>query len=67
MEYITITLPTERFKMLGLLTSEYTIKSVRVVDDMFKDDETYKQLKKEADEKYKRLEQYCFNKRHGIK
>lgn len=67
MELITITLTVERFKELGLLTGQYTIKSVRVVDDMFKDDEVYKELKSKADKAYKQLEEYQFKKRHNIR
>lgn len=51
------------------LTNEidFIIKSVKSKDDMFKDDETSKILKKDADKAYKKLEEYQFKKRHNIK
>ena len=67
MEYITITLSVDRFKELDLLTSEYKVKRVRVVDDIFKDDERYKLLKREADKAYGKLDEYMFKKRNNIK
>lgn len=66
MELITISLSVERFKQLDLLTSEYEVKRVKVVDDIFKDDEQYKLLKRTADKAYDKLDEYMFKKRHGI-
>lgn len=67
MEFITITLSTERFKQLDLLTSEYEVKRVKVVDTMFVDDERYKLLKRTADKAYDELDKYMFNKRNNIR
>lgn len=67
MEFITITLSVERFKELDLLTSEYEVKRVKVIDDIFKNDERYKLLKREADKAYDKLDEYMFKKRNNIK
>lgn len=66
-EFITITLSVERFKELDLLTSEYEVKRVKVIDDIFKNDERYKLLKREADKAYDKLDEYMFKKRNNIK
>ena len=51
------------------LTNEidFIVKSVKVKDDMFKDDDMHKALKLNADKGYKELQQYEFKKRHNIK
>jgi len=67
MEFITITLSVERFKELNLLTSEYEVKHVKVIDDIFKNDQQYKELKRIADKAYDKLDEYMFNKRNNIK
>jgi hypothetical protein len=46
------------------VSTDYTIKEVVVKDDFFKDDEKYKELKKESVKAYKRLKEYEFNARH---
>lgn len=67
MEHITITLTMATFKGLGLQPGSYEVKSVRVVDDVFKEDELHKALKRKADSAYKALQEYEFKKRHNIK
>ena len=45
---------------------DYNIKTIKVKDDFFKNDERYAMLKKIADKAYKELEEYQFKKRHNI-
>lgn len=71
MELVTIVISGEMFKdivrTMSLTSKDYEIKRVKVVDEMFKDDDTYKLLKREADKAYDRLDKYMFNKRNNIK
>lgn len=43
---------------------DYVIKEVKITDEFFKDDETYKTLKSEASKAYKKLKEYEYNKRN---
>lgn len=70
-EFITVEIESykwEAIKAECYLTPEvdYKVKLVKIKDDFFKDDETYKKLKKSADKAYKDLEEYQFKKRHNI-
>ena len=71
MEYIRIEFTREKWEAIRHyleLTPEidYTIKDVKIKDDMFKDDESHTTLKKAAVKSYKALNDYEFNKRHKI-
>jgi len=46
------------------VNTDYLIKSVRIEDDLFKDDLLHKQLKKDAAMAYKKLNDYEFNQRN---
>lgn len=72
MEYTTVEFTTDKWAAIKeylQLTPDidYTLKRVRVKDDMFKEDAIHKQLKDKANKAYKELETYSFNKRHNIK
>ena len=47
------------------VNTDYIIKSVRIDDDMFKDDAVHKEYKREAARAYKRLNDYEFDKRNN--
>lgn len=44
--------------------TEYTIKEVKIKDDFFKDDKYHSKLKELANQSYKMLKQYEFDKRN---
>ena len=71
MEFVTITISDETFKdivhTMSLTSKDYEIKRVKVVDEIFINDDTYKFLKREADKAYDKLDRYMFNKRNNIK
>jgi hypothetical protein len=69
MEYVTIKITKENFESLigAQALTGYEVKAVTVKDVLFKDDETHKLLKKDADKAYKKLQEYEFKKRHNIK
>ena len=46
------------------VNTDYLIKSVRIEDDLFKDDATHKELKKAAAKAYLALNNYEFDKRN---
>lgn len=68
MEYITIKITKDLFDSLILnqAINKYEVKYVTIVDDLFKDDETYKVYKKESDKAFKKLQEYEFKKKHNI-
>lgn len=70
-ELVTIVISDETFKdiihTMSLTSKDYEVKRVKVIDDIFVNDDTYKFLKREADKAYDRLDKYMFNKRNGIK
>lgn len=69
MEFIVVKLLKDEFETL--LNSDaityHEIKDVKVVDELFKDDERHRALKKEAVKAFKAVEEYEFKKRNGIK
>ena len=72
MEYTQIEFTTDKWNAIKeylQLTPDvdYTLKRIRIKDSLFDNDETYKQLKKEADRAYKYFNDYQYDKRHGIK
>ena len=72
MEYTTVEFKTDFWEKIRnhlQLTpdTDYTLKRIRIKDDLFKDDVIHKQLKDKANKAYKELETYSFNRRHNIK
>ena len=70
-ELVTIVLPSDRFKQIvsfmNLTSKDYEVKRVKVIDELFKNDDRFKLLKREADKAYDKLDEYMFNKRNNIK
>jgi hypothetical protein len=69
MEYVTIEISKSLLETLSHLHDlkidvDYTLKTVEIKDDFFKDDPTHKELKKASNESYKKLKLYEFNKRN---
>jgi hypothetical protein len=69
-EFTTIKIESYKWESIvnhcNLDSSDYEVKLVTVVDELFKEDETYRLLKKASDKAYKQLEEYKFKKRHNI-
>lgn len=63
-EYITIKLNREDYDSAKL--PPHQVKEVKIVDDMFINDDRHKALKSVADKAYKALEEYCFKKRNKM-
>ena len=67
-EYITVSLESYKWNSIrdhcNLDASDFTIKEVKIVDDLFKDDATHKELRKAATKAYKSLNEYEFKKRN---
>ncbi len=69
MEIVNIQMEADKFAAVAKhcnleVNTDYIIKSVRIDDDMFKDDATHKELKKAAAKAYLALNNYEFDKRN---
>lgn len=71
-EFVTISM--EKFKWDSIVAYfelnnpiDYTIKEVKIKDEMFKDDEYDKSLGREIHKLIDKREEYQFNKRNNIK
>lgn len=69
MEFVTVKVLKEEFEtaLNSNVFSFHEIKDIKVVDDLFKDDEIHKALKKASVKAFKAVEEYEFKKRHNIK
>jgi hypothetical protein len=69
MEYVTIEISKSLLETLSHLHDlkidvDYTLKTVEIKDDFFKDDTTHKELKKVSNKAYKHLKEYEFKRRN---
>ena len=69
-EIVNIQMEADKFAAVAKhcnleVNADYIIKSVRIDDDMFKDDAVHKELKKKANKAYEELNKYEFKKRNG--
>lgn len=69
-EIVNIQMEADKFAAVAKhcnleVNADYIIKSVRIDDDMFKDDATHKELKKAAAKAYLALNNYEFDKRNN--
>jgi hypothetical protein len=69
MEIVNVQMEADKFAAVAKhcnleVNTDYIIKSVRIDDDMFKDDATHKELKKAAAKAYLALNNYEFDKRN---
>ncbi len=71
-EFVTVSM--DKFKFDSIVEYfqlnnpiDYVVKKVTIKDNLFDGDIVYKELKRNADSAYKKLEEYQFNKRNNIK
>lgn len=71
-EFVTVSM--DKFKFYSIVEYfqlnnpiDYVVKKVTIKDNLFDGDIVYKELKRNADSAYKKLEEYQFNKRNNIK
>lgn len=63
-EFITIKMKREDYN--AAILPPHQIKQIKIVDEMFSNDDRYKQLKSISDKAYKSMQEYCFKKRNGM-